>query len=253
MTRNLKALGLALVAALALGAIGAQGASAVVEHSFRSDAANETTVLTGQQEGDQAFEFGTGGAKVTCTTVTLSGTQAQKGNILDTITLHPIYTGCTFGVVTATVTTSGCNFVLDSDTTANPHFGDEHAARSLECESTHDITVDAPCTITFKGSASNQSLHGVHITTLSSANSHSGKSAITISKTIGKIHYETVGGLACTAIGKPQGTYTDGIYTGKVSVTGYEDNPGVAPTSSTTIGTTWHHSGQVNIAVSTPT
>ena len=252
MTRNLKALGLALIAALALGAIGAQGASAVVEHSYRSDAANEKTVLTGHSEGDHVFEAGTGGAKVTCTTATFSGT--QSGNIVDTVTVHPIYTSCKLGANSVTVTTGGCNYIIDSDTTAGGHFNGEHATVSVECESTHDVEIDGPgCNITFKGNTVNQSLHGAHITTLSSANSHSGKSAVTVSGTAGKIHYETKGGLACTAIGKPQGTYTDGIYKGSVSVTGYEDNTGVAPTSSTTIGTTWHHSSQVNIAVSTPT
>ena len=253
MIRNLKALGLALVAALVLGAIGAQGASAVVEHSYRFDAANETTVLTGHSESDHVFELGTGGAKVTCTTVTLSGTQ-QKGNILDTITLHPIYTSCKLGLNNVTVTTNGCNLIYDSDTTANPHFGGEHAAVSIECEPSHDIKIDAACSITKKGSPSNQSLHGVEITTRSSADSHSGKSAITLNTTIGKIHYETTGSaLACNAIGKPIGTYTDGITKGAISLTGYEDNTGVSPTSTTTVGTTWHHSSQVNIAVSTPT
>ena len=254
MTRNLKALGLALIAALTLGAIGAQGAAAVVEHSYRSDATNETTVLTGQSESDYVFEAGTGGAKTICTSATFSGTQTPKGNIRDTITLHPIYTSCKLGTNSVTVTTGGCNYVLDSETTAGSHFSGEHATVSVECESTHDIQIDGPgCNITKKGNTVNQSLHGVHLTTLSSAQSHSGRSAITISKTVGKIHYETKGGLACTAIGKPEGTYTDGITKGAFSVTGYEDNTGVPATSSTTIGTTWHHSQQVNIAVSTPT
>ena len=246
MTRNLKALGLALVGALALGAIGAQGAAAVVEHSFRSDASNEKTVATGQNEGNHVFELGTGSAKITCSVGTFSGT--YYGNTVDTVTVHPQFSSCG----SATVTTAGCNIVFDSDTTANPHFGDEHAAASLECESTHDIVVDAACTITIKGSASNQSLHGVRYTNLSSASSHSGKSAITGDATVGKVHYETIGGLACNAIGKPAGTYTDGIYKGSVSVTGYEDNTGVAPTGSTTNGTAWHHSSQVNISVTTP-
>ena len=252
MTRNLKALGLALVAALALGAIGAQGASAVVEHSFRSDAVNEKNVATVQQETDHVFEAGTSGAKVTCTSATFSGT--YYGNIVDTVTVHPIYTSCKLGVNNVTITTGGCNYIFDSDTTAGGHFSGEHATVSLECESTHDIEIDGPgCNFTYKGNTVNQSLHGLSYTNLSSGQSHSGKSAITINATIGKIHYETKGGLACNAIGKPQGTYTDGIYLGKASATGYEDNTGVSPTSTTTVGTTWHHSSQINIAVSTPT
>ena len=248
MTRNLKALGLALVAALVLGALGAQGAAAAESHSFKSDADNEITVLTGQNEGNHIFRAGTGGAATTCTVATFSGTQAI-GNNLNTVTVHPKYDSCTFGVG-VTVTTGGCNYMLASDTTANPHFGGEYAAMSVECESTHDIKIDAACVLTFTGNTSNQSLHGVRYTNLSSAQSHSSNSAVTLSARVGQIQYHTIGGLACNAIGKPEGTYTDGIYEGSVSMTGFKDNPSVPAMGSTTNGTTWTHSSQVNIAVS---
>ena len=256
MTRNLKALGLALIAALALGAIGAQGASAVVEHSFRSDAQNAVTVLTGQNEGQHTFRAGTGGPTIHCTEATFSGTNA--GNIRDFVTVHPKYNSCTAFGAAAPVTTDGCNYELFSNTTSGGHFSGEHAAVSVECEPNHDITVDAACKVTFQESHNsvtvNRSLHGVTYAPLSNNHGGSSKHSITVKATVGGITYTTVGGLACIAIGKPQGTlYTDGIYEGNVSVTGYEDNTGVAPTSSTTIGTTWHHSTQVNITVSTPT
>ena len=260
MSRNHpKAFGLALVAALALGAIGAQGASAVVEHSFRSDATSEKTVLTGSNAGETSpanhiFRAGTGGPTTTCTGATLSGTNI--GNKTDTTTLHPKYTGCTAFGVGAPITTNGCNYIFDSDTTTNPHFGGEHAAVSLECETSHDITKDGACKVTIQESHTspegkevtvNQSLHGVRYTAVT----HSSKSSITVTATIGQIHYTTIGGIACNAIGKPQGTYTDGITEGKFTLTGFEDTDN-SPDDSTTTGTTWTHGPQVNISLSTP-
>jgi hypothetical protein len=132
MTRNFKTLGLALVAAMAIGAIGAQGASAVVEHSFRSGANN--WVLTGANESyttgnsKEVWTF-TAGLPVSCD-ATFEGT--ISGSIVDTITFHPKFHNCTSSLGgSPTVHTNGCNFILDSDTTTSPHSGlSEHAAWS---------------------------------------------------------------------------------------------------------------------------
>ena len=243
MTHNLKTLGLALVAALALSAIGAQGATAVVEHSFRSDAVSQKTVSTGQNEGNHVLSLGTGGPLISCTSVTFSGT--NNFNVRDTLTVQPKYSSCTALGSAVSFTTNGCYYILDSDTTTNPHFGGEHAAVTVECEASHDIIVDSVCKVTLTA-ANSQSLHGMRYTQVAASSKHS----ITVTSTIGQIHYTTTGGLPCTAIGKPQGTYTDGIYEGKLTLTGFED--GSPSGGSTTTGTTWNHGDQVDITVSTP-
>jgi len=64
MIRNLKTLGAALFAVLALGAMAAQAASA--QDLFTSDSVNEKTILTGENEGAGVFLSEPGGAEVSC-------------------------------------------------------------------------------------------------------------------------------------------------------------------------------------------
>jgi hypothetical protein len=253
MTRNLKAFGLALVAAMALGAIGAQTASAVVEHSFRSPV--ENTVLTGSFDpstGNHVFTA-TSGLIVECSAGTFSGTNV--GKVLDRVTVHPKYSGCTSSLGNVTVDTDGCNYTFYSNTTEDAAHspGTEHAAVGLECESSHAIEITAPgCNLAFSaahsGTPVNQSLHGVRYTQLSS---HSGKHAITVYATVKTIKYIATSGSLCGLAGHPAGTYSNGTYTGKASVTGYEDSAHSG--GSTTTGTTWTHGNQVDITISTPT
>jgi hypothetical protein len=254
MIRNLKALGLALVAAMALGAIGAQAASAVVEHSFNSDA--EDTVLTGKNES-----FGTGnsrdvfqatpGLTVECD-ATFGGTVGKK--VEDTVTVHPKYESCGGGV---TVHTDGCNYIFGSDTTTSAHSSSsEHASVSLECEAGHEIEITRPgCNIAFNQFHSttevNQGLHGVRYTNLPE---HSGGDAITVDATVSTIKYLVTSGSFCGLAGHAAGTYSNGSYDGLAEVTGFAAGTRTeSETSSTTKGFTWHHGPQTNISISTPT
>ena len=250
MNRNIKAFGLALVAAMTLGAFAAQGASAVVEHSFNS--AVESTVLTGQTESDSNAEgksrnvfTTTAGLTVECYS-TFEGT--QTGKTLDQVTVH-LKTTCTGG---SAVHTNGCNYVFDSDTTTSTsHFSAtaEHAAVSIECEPSHWIEATRPgCNITIGDESSsapvNQSLHGVKFTNVT----HSSKSALTVNATIRTIHYVATAGSFCGLAGHPAGTYTNGKFDGVFEVTGYEDGEPV--TGSTTEGRTWTHGAQTDISIS---
>jgi hypothetical protein len=255
MTRNLKAFGLALVAAMALGAIGAQGASAVVEHSFRSGAQN--TVLTGANEsyttGSSKDVFSaTAGLTVSCDG-TFEGTNV--GTTRDTVTVHPKYHNCSSSLGgSPTVHTNGCNYIFDSDTTqATGHSASsEHAAVSLECEAGHVIEITAPgCNFAFaeKHSATsvNQSLHGVRYNEVT----HSSKKSITVIATVKTIAFNATSGSLCGLAGHAAGTYTTGTYDGKETVTGYTDSTVVS--GSTTAGRVWSHGAQVDINLSTPT
>jgi hypothetical protein len=245
MTRNLRAFGLALIAAVALGAIGAQAASAVTEHSFR--AGDESMVLTGQTKNVDVLAL-TPGLTVECT-ATFEGTNV--GTIQDTLTVHPTYSGCAGSV---TVHTDGCNFILDTETTTSAHSGGgEHAPVSLECEAGHAIEVTRPgCNLAFpdesSSSPTNQSLHGVRYTNLSN---HSGKNAGTVTATVKTIHYVVTSGSFCGLAGHQAGTYSSGIYNGGSTVTGYAH--GTVVSGSATEGRTWSHGAQIDISISSPT
>ena len=254
MTRNLKALGLTLVAAMALGAIGAQGASAV-NHEFKSSAAE--TVLTGHAESGTHKFTATAGVFTECTNATFEG--ENNGFTRNTVTVHPTYSSCNLSggaESNVVVDTGGCNFVFGSDTEASAaHFSaQEHARTGLECEGAHSasphvIEITAPgCRIAFEETHANsvevnQSLLGVNYTNVESHGSHS-KKAITVNATVRTIRYTVTSGSFCGLIGHAAGTYSSGSYDGKASVTGYEKG---TPTGSTTNGFSWNHGTQTNI------
>jgi hypothetical protein len=245
MTRNLKTLGLALVAMLAIGAIGAQVASAVVEHSFRSGA--DETVATARTESYGNAEHKSMDVLTTTAGLTVEcyGTYEGKvvGKIVDQVTVHPKYSTCTpNGTV---VHTDGCNLVFDSDTdTSNGHFStEEHAQATLECEAGHVIEITRPgCNI----AVAPQTVRGARYTYVT----HSSKSALTGAITFRTLTYTATAGSFCGISGHAAGVYTNGKIDGKVEATGYE--AGTA-TGSTTSGTTWIHGSQTNISISTPT
>ena len=97
MTPKLKALGLAFVAVLALGALSATAASAA---EFHSEAAH--TILDGSQPvgEDDVWTFNAGTVK--CTSATYSGTQSSATTA--SLSVKPTYSGCTaFGFVNTPV------------------------------------------------------------------------------------------------------------------------------------------------------
>ncbi len=111
MKRNLKALGLSLVAVFAMSAMVAQAASA--DPLFKSDEAH--TIIKGSQEGTHEFVAGEG--KVTCTTANFAGTSEEKAQ--NSLTIIPEYKGCTaFGFATTDVkfAENGCEYVFTSTT-----------------------------------------------------------------------------------------------------------------------------------------
>ena len=141
MIRNLKVLGLAVVAIFAMSAMVASAASA--SYWFKSDAAaGKTTTLKGEQIkreiSKEVFandEFTTTAGIVKCTAATYTG--SAVGPTQTSVTLHPVYTGCTAFGFTAEVTTTGCNYVFDVTAT---NFA---ATTTIECETGKEITVVA--------------------------------------------------------------------------------------------------------------
>jgi len=151
MTRNLKTLGLALVATLAIGALVAQGALAAENHQFHADAAKVDS--TGQQIGAHELVVGTAGT-VKCNAVngeaTHTFTEVSAGTFeRDTITVAPHYSECTFGGSPATLNFNHCAYVADSDTTAGNTTGGEPANVEVECAAGSVVEIATTvCTLT---------------------------------------------------------------------------------------------------------
>lgn len=141
MTRNLKALGLALCA---LVAIAAMASSASANYVFTSTQAN--TDLTGAQVGKHKFT--TGGQSFECETATFSGT--QSGSEAGEVRAFPNYSGCTFSTKTVHVRINGCSY-LATGATQGSH-GILHIqcppGKVIEIEITNFPNAGQTCTLT---------------------------------------------------------------------------------------------------------
>lgn len=116
MTRNLKALGLALVAALALGAMTASGASASPALFTANVPAGQTASIDGSQVGVNTFTLN--GLALTCATATANGKAITAGTSSTYVTLTPAFGTCHVVVAgltkLVTVTTNGCGYTFNA-------------------------------------------------------------------------------------------------------------------------------------------
>jgi hypothetical protein len=132
MIRNLKALGLALVAVFALSAVGAGAASAAEFHSTSA-----STKISASQTTTHKFTSTAG--EVTCEKATFAGTQATA--TASSVEVTPTYTGCHIiifgGTISATINHNECKYKLYSNGEAD-----------VICPAGKSITVSgAGCTI----------------------------------------------------------------------------------------------------------
>ncbi len=199
MMRNLKVLGTALVAVLAMSAVMASMASA-------DDLTSESTpvTLTGTQEGELT-KFVTTAGSTTCTTATLTGTSIATPTTEGTAT--PAYSGCTCIGVACTVDTTGCDFVLRIGGS-----GSTTATADLVCTGGNEITLtNSKCVVHVK---SQSNLSKVEVTNTGSGATRE----LTAHLEISGIHYTHTEG---TGIGKcTTGTGTNGTLTGTAIITG---------------------------------
>jgi hypothetical protein len=218
MTRNLKALGLALLSVCALGAVAASAATAATDH-FTSPLAS--TIITGDQVGT-THVFGTKSSslEVSCNKAHFAGT-AEGTSALE-IEVHPEYSECSAGVFgNATVDTTGCNYNLTGETdpytnTSGVSEG-EAATVGVACEGSTVKITGSGCTISI---GSQEHLLGVKYD-----NEGSGSTAdVKVTVKVDGIAY-TSSGVSCGLVGiKASGT--DGFLTEEVTAKGFEDNAG---------------------------
>ena len=128
MTRKFKALGLALFATLALGAV---MASAALATEFT--ASSYPVTYSGTQAATEPHRFAIDTYEGNCKDITFSG--EAKGTST-TLTLTPKFNECTFAGLSATVTTNGCSFLLHL-----PSAGTD-ATVDLTCPAGQELTID---------------------------------------------------------------------------------------------------------------
>jgi hypothetical protein len=113
MIRNLKALGLALVAVFAMSAMAASAAQAVTDDA-QVTVETFPAIFDGTQNGVQVFNRE--GRTMTCTTAEFHS-EVQSTDSKTTITVKPTYSGChsnipLIGTLPMTVTMNGCDYLL---------------------------------------------------------------------------------------------------------------------------------------------
>jgi hypothetical protein len=142
MTGNLNARGFALAAALALCAMAAPVASA---DTFRSE--NVLTTLTGNQDGETNDVFTTTAGSITCEEASYTG--VAVGTSVTSLTVTPVYGGCSLGgAVNTVVDENNCDYKLTLDTppatTGTVHIECPNGWENIE------FTVNSPGTIKCK-------------------------------------------------------------------------------------------------------
>jgi hypothetical protein len=227
MAMNLKLLGLALLAALAIGAVAAQSAAAEVEMTFTS--AVEPTELTATG-GPHEWRLG-GKTTIKCAKATASGTLASTTS--DQMDLIPEYKECKLnaeiGSFTATWENPGCKTDFDSDTSWNALTEHEDGAVNLNCGPLSHMTFSALVEgelvqIEFfdthpEGVPVNQELHGA---IYSVVNESLGPYEILIEAHTFGVKFLCTGE-KCPKLSLKQGTNENGTTHGSYLVKGYAD------------------------------
>jgi hypothetical protein len=198
MIRNLRVLGLAFVAVLAMSAVVASAAQAVPTFTASSYPA---TVTGSNTIGNEVFT--TEGGNVECDSHFVSNSISGPTS---TLTVTPTYTGCTaFGFLSATVNTEGCTYVFHATEKVSSGVYKHHV--DVVCPSGQSIKVTAgTCKAEIKGQTGR--------TTVKTTNSGS---SVTVQPEVTNIAYTvTQDGFLCPFGGT--GNKTDGKYTGDVLV-----------------------------------
>jgi hypothetical protein len=183
MIRKIKALGLGLLAVLAISALGVSTASATFP-LFHSEA--EDTVLTGTQGQVMANVLTTDLGELKCQSVKYLGT--QPGFTASTLTLKPKFETCQIEGVNSVVTENDCAFLF------------------------HLVIHTPECTIVVPQQAGRQ--------TVTFTNEGEGATRGLIADlSVGGIHYEEHGAACATETE----TTEDGHYTGEITITGEDE------------------------------
>ncbi len=210
MTRNLKALGLALLATFAFSAVAASEASA--EQKIFDSVVNPIAILKGTSENNQVFTRGI--IPFTCAHLALEGT--VEGTSADTVELSANYTtpSCTgplSSVVHIDFTSGQCGYHFTGTTSKT-------AVAKLVCKNgggAVTLTATNPDGSSLCSIVVPPQTFGGHVAFTNIE--ENGKSAVTAESTITGIKSTRTGNAACGPVNNETGTYT-----GSATITAYE-------------------------------
>ena len=195
MTRKIKALGLALVASLALSVVGVSAASAAEFHSTSSH-----TLLSAGQTTAHTFTVGSGFGAIKCATAEFKGTSAATTTKEQSV--EPHYTNCTdsFGRV-VDVNDNGAVYRFTNDNTVHVEVP---GGAKIELKVTSGGST--VCTVTVASQTNSK---------VSYSTSGSG---VLVSSEVTNVSTTTSGGFF--NCGVSDGAHTGGSYTGSSLTTG---------------------------------
>ncbi|HEX6687576.1 MAG TPA: hypothetical protein VF085_02795 [Solirubrobacterales bacterium] len=197
----MKILGLCLLAAGAICAVGAPAASA--DPIFHSEV--EDTILTGSQGTEVPTVLTTDKGELKCEIVKFSGTWSATTNT--TLTLKPTWENCKMGGITTFVTTNGCALVFHLGLNTETF----ESKMDLECPAGKQLVVEPGfCTITIPPQA------GLQQVTFTNEGEGTTR-ALVADLNVGGIDYKEHGA-ECGSEG--EGTTTNGTLTGRITVKG---------------------------------
>jgi hypothetical protein len=237
MSRNLKALGLALIAVLALSGIAAVSAQAetAVESELKSPAVTKIDVTNAvNKHGELArLTIGNGARFVECTNIDFTGTITGSAT---TVTGTAEFTNCFANGLSAspvTVTHNKCTLEVTAlkASTANTTVKCPGGAGQVEIhvfENAEAQKLNKPlCTYDITIPVAGQTVTGAPITTGGAAGkTHDLVADLSKATKLKEVFNTGPGGLA--VCGVASGKHTEGAFTGKVTITGTEAaNPGV--------------------------
>jgi hypothetical protein len=222
MRPNVKALGLAFVALVAIGALAGSAAHA---SNAKFTAAEFPAVAKGVQEGTENYFEWTPGHKVECSTATYQATLGAAG---PSLTVTPHYAGCREG---RTITLNGCHFAFE--TAGTEKNGATPGTADVICPSGKTIEIKGAfgiCELHIQGSADgkNQNLKGVTFTNVANGD-------VTVDINFEGIHYTETDTSFCPYEGNT--TETTAKLVNKVLISGFLDSGKTEPHTTTNVNT----------------
>jgi hypothetical protein len=219
MNRKISVLGLALLAALAFGALAAQAATAATHHITASEPWTPTASAVTQG----AFESTTGANRgFTCKKTSIATTEAIPATASET-TVTPFFEECSVvekgeTIATVYIDNGGCDFRFNGTTTSGNPTGGEHATVSI----VNHLEPGQPCHFEIKATAfkfkcasiPNQEVK--HAGRLEQKEEH-----LLIKATAHGIESTTTNSIACPTESGGTEVHTNGSYTGETTVKGH--------------------------------
>jgi hypothetical protein len=221
MKSKISALGLALFAALAFGALSASAASAATDHIT----APEPWTPTVSAKNTQKFEWTTGeGRGLSCEEVTATVTEPVPATS-DEFTATPFYGDCVVFeneevIASLFIDNGGCQYRFEGETTAGNPTGGEHANMIIE---RHEEI--GPCHIDFRVTAFKFKCLSIPEQTVEHAVRYDqgGDNDIEIVATAHGIESTTTNSIACPTVSGETEVHTNGSYEGTVTVKGHNE------------------------------